>query len=70
MKIDMNKEFEIYKRYTQSIKLSDGSIRSFGTELHTTINVSGVEEFIAESNKLFDQCKFLTDEDIKKTLGG
>jgi hypothetical protein len=65
-----SKEFKIQKRYTKSIKLSDGSIQSFATELETMICVGSAEEFVAESNKLFEQCRFLVEEDIKKTLGG
>jgi len=63
------KEFKIQKRYNKSVKLSDGSYHSFGTELETTVNVSSGEELLAESNKLFGQCKFLVEEDIKNTLG-
>lgn len=66
----MNKEYKITKRFTKSIKLSDGSIHSFATELDTTISVSSGEELVAESDKLFGQCKFLVEEDIKNTLGG
>jgi hypothetical protein len=63
------KEFKIKKRFSKSIRLSDGSIQSFATELDTTISVSSGEELLAESNKLFEQCRFLTEEDIKRTLG-
>jgi hypothetical protein len=63
------KEFKIQKRFSKSIRLSDGSIQSFATELETTVNVSSGEELLAESNKLFGQCQFLVEEDIKNTLG-
>jgi hypothetical protein len=64
------KEFQIKKRFSKSIRLSDGSIQSFATELETTVNVSNAEEFVAESSKLFEQCRGLTEADIQKTLGG
>jgi hypothetical protein len=66
----MSKEFVIHKRYNRTVKLSDGSIHSFATELETTVSVANAEEFVSESNKLFEQCRFLTEEDIKNTLGG
>ena len=66
----MSKEYKITKRFTKSIRLSDGSIHSFATELETTASVSNGEELVAESNKLFGQCKFLVEEDIKTTFGG
>ena len=61
------KEYKITKRFTKKVSFNYNSLES-STELTTTINVSSGEELLAESDKLFEQAKVLTNTDIEKVL--
>jgi hypothetical protein len=55
---------KITKRFTETVKLTDGSMRTFTTELQSDeIAVSSAEELIAASDKVFAQVKWLTERD-------
>lgn len=61
---------KITKRYTETIKLMDGSIRTFTTELQSDeITISSAEELIAASDKVFAQTKWLVERDKESILG-
>lgn len=55
----------ITKKYTRSVN-RDRQIWTYATELSATIEVGSKEELVAESKKLFNQAKWLTEQDIKQ----
>lgn len=55
---------KITKRFTETVHLNDGSMRTFTTELQSDeLAVSSAEELIAASDKVFAQAKWLTERD-------
>ncbi|MGH7974940.1 MAG: hypothetical protein ACREBR_05400 [bacterium] len=62
-------KYKISKGYTTSVKLDNGSFYSFTTKLETEVEITTVEQLIAESEKLFAQTKWLTERDRDATFG-
>jgi hypothetical protein len=61
---------KISKRYTDSVKLSDGTLKSFTTEIQSDdISVISADELIAASDKIFAQCQWLVQRDQEKVFG-
>ena len=61
---------KITKRFTETVKLTDGSMRTFTTELQSDeIVVSSAEELITASDKVFAQVKWLTERDKATVFG-
>jgi len=61
---------KITKRYSETVKLSDGTLRTFATELQSDdIKVNSAEELIEASDKLFAQVRWLVQRDQEKTFG-
>lgn len=61
---------KISKRFTDSVKMSDGSLKSFTTEIQSDdFTVTNAEELIAASDKLFAQVQWLVARDQEKTFG-
>jgi hypothetical protein len=61
---------KITKRYSESIKFSDGTLKCFSTEIQGDEKVLDTPEaIIAESDKVFAQCKWLTNKDKNNELG-
>lgn len=61
---------KITKRFTETVKLTDGSMRTFTTELQSDeLAVSSAEELIAASDKVFAQVKWLTERDKSTVFG-
>lgn len=55
---------KITKRYTETVKLTDGSMRTFTTELQSDdLTITSAEELIASSDKAFAQVKWLVERD-------
>ena len=63
------KKYIITKKYSESLRLSDGTIRSFTSGLETEVEADTAEKLIAENDKLFAQVKWLVNRDIEKTFG-
>lgn len=59
----------ITKKFTDSVKLSDGTTKFFTTGLETEVDVDSAEKLIAESDKLFAQVQWLTQRDQDKVFG-
>jgi len=60
---------KITKRFTETVKLTDGTMRTFTTELQSDeLAVSSAEELIAASDKVFAQVKWLTERDKAATF--
>jgi len=61
---------KISKRFTDSVKMADGSLKCFTTEIQgDDISVINPEEMIAASDKLFAQVKWLVERDQEKVFG-
>lgn len=61
---------KITKRFTDSVKLSDGSLKCFTTEIEgDEFKANTPEDVIAVSDKLFAQAKWLTEKDQEKVFG-
>jgi hypothetical protein len=61
---------KITKRYTETMKLTDGSLRTFATELQSDeLSVISAEELIAASDKAFAQVKWLVERDKETVFG-
>ncbi len=61
---------KITKRFTETVKLTDGSMRTFTTELQSDeIVVSSAEELITASDKVFAQVKWLVERDKSTVFG-
>jgi hypothetical protein len=56
-------KYTITKKYTDSVKLSDGTTKFFTTGLEVEIDVDSAEKLIAESDKLFAQVNWLVQRD-------
>lgn len=67
IRIKMEKIYTITKRFTKKVSFNYNSLEC-STELTNTVNVSSGEELLAESEKLFEQAKTLTNNDIQKAL--
>ena len=62
-------KYIITKKYSESIRLSDGSIQSFTSGLETEVDVDSAEKLIAENDKLFAQAQWLVKRDQEKVFG-
>ena len=61
---------KISKRYTDSVKLADGSLKCFTTEIEGDDKVLDTpEKFIEEADKLFAQVEWLVKRDQEKVFG-
>jgi ribosomal protein L13 len=61
---------KISKRFTDSVKMADGSLKCFTTEIQgEEITVTNAEELILASDKLFAQVKWLVERDQEKVFG-
>jgi hypothetical protein len=60
-------KFTITKRYGRKVSQNFQSF-DFISELTTEVTVVSAQELIDASNKLFLQCKFLTEQDIENTF--
>lgn len=61
---------KITKRFTETVKLTDGSLRTFTTELQSDeLVITSAEELIAASDKAFAQVKWLVERDKDATFG-
>lgn len=61
---------KITKRFTETVKLNDGSMRTFTTELQSDeLSISSAEELIAASDKVFAQTKWLVERDKQTVFG-
>jgi len=61
---------KITKRFTETVKLTDGSMRTFTTELQSDeLAINSAEELIAASDKAFAQVKWLTERDKEAVFG-
>jgi hypothetical protein len=61
---------KISKRFTDSVKLADGSLKCFTTEIEGDDKVLDTpEKIIEESDKIFAQCKWLVERDQEKVFG-
>ena len=62
---------KISKRFTDSIKLADGSLKCFTTEIEGDEIPSGASatEIVAASDKLFAQVQWLVARDQEKVFG-
>lgn len=61
---------KITKRFTETVKLNDGSMRTFCTELQSDeLSISSAEELIAASDKVFAQTKWLVERDKETVFG-
>lgn len=58
-------QYTISKSYTTTISINYQS-QKFSTSLTKTIEVGSAEELLSESDKLFQQAKYLTEKDIAK----
>jgi hypothetical protein len=56
-------KYTITKKFTDSVRLSDGTLKSFTTGLETEIDVDSAEKLIAENDKLFAQVQWLVQRD-------
>ena len=61
---------KITKRFTETVKLTDGSMRTFTTELQSDeLTITSAEELITASDKAFAQAKWLTERDKETVFG-
>jgi hypothetical protein len=61
---------KISKRFTDSVKLADGSLKCFTTEIESNdLTLNSPEEIIEASDKLFAQCQWLVTRDQEKVFG-
>ncbi len=61
---------KITKRFTETIKLQDGTMRTFTTELASDeLTITSAEELITASDKVFAQAKWLTERDKEIVFG-
>lgn len=61
-------KYQIDKKYTESVKLADGTLKSFTTGLTTEVEVLSAEQLVAESDKLLAQVQWLVQRDIANTF--
>jgi hypothetical protein len=61
---------KISKRFTDSVKLADGSLKCFTTEIESNdLTLNSPEEMIEASDKLFAQVQWLVQRDQEKVFG-
>lgn len=61
---------KISKRFTDSVKMSDGSLKCFTTEIEgDEFKALTPDDVIAASDRLFAQCKWLVERDQEKVFG-
>lgn len=61
-------KYRIEKKYTESIKLNDGTLRSFTAGLAVDVEVASAEQLVAENDKLLAQVQWLVQRDIANTF--
>ena len=61
-------KYQIDKKYTESVRLPDGTLKSFTTGLTTEVDVASAEQLVAESDKLLAQVQWLVQRDIANTF--
>jgi len=61
-------KYLIEKKYTESVKLNDGTLRSFTSGLAVEIEVNSAEQLIAENDKLLAQVQWLVQRDVANTF--
>lgn len=61
------KTFKITKRFSHSLNI-DRNIWSFSTELTTDAEVETAEQLQEAADKLFEQAKILTLNDLERTM--
>jgi hypothetical protein len=61
-------KYQIEKKYTESVKLNDGTLKSFTSGLVTEVDVTSAEQLVAESDKLLAQVQWLVQRDIANTF--
>ena len=61
------KTFKITKRFSRKISRDYNSCE-FVTELSTEVEVETAEQLQEASNKLFEQARILTENDIERTM--
>lgn len=62
-------KYTITKKFTDSVRMSDGTLRSFTTGLETEVDVDSADKLIAENDKLFAQVVWLVQRDEEKVFG-
>jgi len=61
---------KITKRFTETVHLTDGSMRTFTTELQSDeFTVTSAEQLIEASDKVFAQTKWLVERDKESVFG-
>lgn len=66
---EVKRVITITKRYERKVSNDDYQSFGFETTLTETVEVSSKEEFLAASDKLFNQAKGLTDLDVDSAMG-
>jgi len=61
-------KYLIEKKYTESVKLTDGTLKSFTSGLAVEVEVTSAEQLLAESDKLLAQVTWLVQRDIQNTF--
>lgn len=61
-------KYYIEKKYTESVKLNDGTLKSFTSGLAVEVDVISAEQLLAESDKLLAQVTWLVQRDIQNTF--
>jgi hypothetical protein len=60
---------KIGKRFTETVKLTDGTMRTFTTELESDdLTINSAEELITASDKIFAQAQWLVERDKATTF--
>jgi hypothetical protein len=62
-------KYTITKKFTDSVRLTDGTLKSFTTGLEVEVDADSADKLIAENDKLFAQAKWLVERDEAKTFG-
>lgn len=57
-------KYLIEKKFTQSIKFTDGTLKSFTTGLAVEVDVTSVDQLITENDKLLAQVQWLVQRDV------
>lgn len=61
-------KYLIEKKYTESVKLNDGTLKSFTSGLAVEVDVDSAEKLVAENDKLLAQVQWLVARDIQNTF--
>ena len=62
-------KYTITKKFTDSIRMSDGTLKSFTTGLETEVDVDSGDALVAEADKIFAQVVWLVQRDQEKVFG-